>query len=683
MTDLRRQLLLLLVLQVLAFVVLGGPLLATGVLVNDRLAHFSFFRDTLHSLNVYGDFPWWNPSIRAGFPFYYIELLFWPGREPLFAAIGAMVWLLGRLHVTIESYQWLYVAYIAFLVPLLLSLSVFLLARQILRRPLAVYLVIALMAFSPGVVFSISDLGIEVTAYGFFFCAALLHFLRTPGRSAFVLLCLATMALAMTPAYFGLHWNIFFVPVFVLLVCVGRRGLTRRTARAFRRIPGVWLLAAAAGVALCALPSVITYGHGADILSSQTDGRLHYEYRALRSGTPLEALAISTPGVGFEWTDYDDPRASFAAQALSRTSGYISFGYMGLLTLPLVCMGLVAGRPYWSIRLYGGIAGVMTIMLLSGYSPVFSLLLAWLSPLRGINHYSDAVLRVGLFALFVLAAGLGLESVLRSTPTRRWILAGLFAVTSAASVVWLVSLQDPPVTDNYLFGMALALILLYAVGLARFASARTAAHMSSAVVMLLALVVVDTSTLAFAHLRFSHPRYALAPEEPGADTLGSVVGKSEEGFLHLRGMDDLALLNEPARPVTLVAAGTDDLLATQDVTIVSRTYNGIMMRVSASQQARLEWHDAYFPFWRAWVNGVEVPIDRTPQGMKAVPVPAGASDLVFRFSPTVLRATVAASYLTLAAAFALWLLTALRARRHHTQVSPATPVHRLPVVSNR
>ena len=98
---------------------------------------------------------------------------------------------------------------------------------------------------------------------------------------------------------------------------------------------------------------------------------------------------------------------------------------MGMLTLPLVCLGLVLGRPYWSIRLYGAIAGVMTIMLLSAYSPVLSLFLGWPSPLRGANHYSDLVVRLGLFALFALAAGLGLEALLKSSPTRRWVFVAL------------------------------------------------------------------------------------------------------------------------------------------------------------------------------------------------------------------------------------------------------------------
>src|SRR5207253_7106344 len=104
------------------------------------------------------------------------------------------------------------------------------------------------------------------------------------------------------------------------------------------------------------------------ILSVSADGKRYYEFNALLPGTPVEALTVSTPGVGFRWST--DPGRSFEPRLLSRTSGFILFGYMGLLTLPLVCLGLVLGRSYWSIRLFGCIAAVMTLMLLSAYSPI-------------------------------------------------------------------------------------------------------------------------------------------------------------------------------------------------------------------------------------------------------------------------------------------------------------------------
>jgi hypothetical protein len=445
---------------------------------------------------------------------------------------------------------------------------------------------------------------------------------------------------------------VFFVPAFTILVSIGPTA--RRVALAYRQIPARWWAGAGGGIALCMLPSVITYLHGADILTVPAGGRSYYAYEDLRPGNPLEALAISTPGVGFEWTDYEDPDASFTPRAVSSTSGYSSYGYMGLLTLPLVGVGLVTGRPYWSLRFFGCIAAGVTVMMLSAYSPIFSLLLGWPSPLRAVNHYSDVVVRVGLFGLFIMAAALGLEALLRPGSARRWIFAGLFAGTSGLSILWLVRLQGPAPTDNYLVGLATAFILLYSVGLARLARARNAAQRWYAVVTLLALLVVDTSTMAFAHLRLAYRHEAQPFEEPGPDRLGSVAGKAEEGFLYLRGMKDPSFLKDAEHPVRLLVPETGEPLADQLADVVHRTYNSIAIDVNVAQQARLEWRDAYFAFWQASVNGSDVPIMRTSDNMKAVLVPAGTSRVTFRFSPTAVRVAVVGGYLAMAIVVACW-----------------------------
>ena len=74
-TDTHRQIALLVLLQAIAAAIFAAPMLVAGGLVNDRLATFYFFRDALHSLNVHGEFAWWNPSIWRGFPFYYFTFL--------------------------------------------------------------------------------------------------------------------------------------------------------------------------------------------------------------------------------------------------------------------------------------------------------------------------------------------------------------------------------------------------------------------------------------------------------------------------------------------------------------------------------------------------------------------------------------------------------------------------------
>ncbi len=646
--GLRRQLAVLVALQTLAAIVMGGPMLIAGGLLGDRLSTFYFFRDVLHSLNVYGEFPWWNSSIWAGFPFYYFTFLYWPGRDPLFASTAAVVWLLGQLGVTIDSYFPLFVVYITFLVPLLLNLSILALARQVLRRPLAVYFVIVLAVFSPGVVVGLRDFGADVSAYGFLFAAAFLYFVRQPGRARFLLMCLPAMAMAAL-TFTQFFWNAVFLPVFVAAMFFGRGHLTRATRQAFRQVPLRWWLPAAAALAIYALPSALALASGDDIVSVRAAGGRYYGYEELRPGNPLEALAISTPGVGFNWTDYEDPGSDMAPVALAGTSVYSGFGYMGMLTLPLACLGLVLGRPYWSLRLFGGIAVVMTTVMLSAYSPIMSLAIAWPTPLRAINHHSDMVLRAGLFALFALAAGLGVEALMRPSPRRRWIVLALFGLTACVSIGFVLSLTGIAGTHHYLFGLTVALALLYGIALARLARARSVAATRAAFMVLFALVLLDTSAMAFAHMRLSLPHGAGRVREPGPDTIGSVIGVSEERVFYLRGLNDPALLTAPAEPMTGAA-----------IDVRRRTYNLIDVRAETPGESRLVWRDAYFPFWRAWVNGAEVTVERTTDGMKAVRIPAGVSEVRFEFSPLLLRATMAAGYAAMMALALIWGLSRRR-----------------------
>jgi hypothetical protein len=337
---------------------------------------------------------------------------------------------------------------------------------------------------------------------------------------------------------------------------------------------------------------------------------------------------------------------------------------MGMLTLPLACLGLVFGRSYWAVRLWGGIGAVVTIAMLSAYSPIFSLLLGLPSPLRGVNHYSDLVLRLGLFAPLALAAGLGVEALLRSRSVRRWTLLGLFAATATGSVAWLIGLQRAPATQNFVFGLALGFALLYGIGLCRLALARTPAQIGAMVLTLLPLVLIDTSAFAFAHLRLSLGAFSMIPVEPGPETIGSVIGREETDFLYLRGLRDETLVDQPGPVVTLApddrgnhhwsgAGGSHH--GVRDVEILDRTYNRLAMQVRTAGPARLEWRDAYFPFWRAWINGEETAVERTSSGMKAVRVPAGESTVVLRFSPTILRALVALSYVVMLGTLVLWL----------------------------
>ena len=108
----------------------------------------------------------------------------------------------------------------------------------------------------------------------------------------------------------------------------------------------------------------------------------------------------------------------------------------------------------------------------------------------------------------------------------------------------------------------------------------------------------------------------------------------------------------------MIVTGIELTLVVADVALDKATVGAVesKVRVSVADAAQVEWRDAYFPYWRAWVNGAEVSVERTAQGMKAIRVPAGRSDVVVRFMPAALRATMAIGYVVLLAAAAACLV---------------------------
>ena len=127
------QLLFLVVLNVFAGVVLFGGYLHTGSLFGDTLKGFSFFHDNLHSLNYFGQIAWWNPNIQHGFPLYYASILAFDCATPLFVLTAATVWMLGLFRIHLVAYFPLFILYVGFLIPLLFSFGLLILARQIFR----------------------------------------------------------------------------------------------------------------------------------------------------------------------------------------------------------------------------------------------------------------------------------------------------------------------------------------------------------------------------------------------------------------------------------------------------------------------------------------------------------------------------------------------------------------------
>lgn len=78
----------------------------------------------------------------------------------------------------------------------------------------------------------------------------------------------------------------------------------------------------------------------------------------------------------------------------------------------------------------------------------------------------------------------------------------------------------------------------------------------------------------------------------------------------------------------------------------------IEIDVNANSEAYLILNDAYYPGWKATVNGEPVPVYRANVMFRAVPVPAGESTVVFTFEPDLWRTALMIGGV-------LWLLASL------------------------
>jgi hypothetical protein len=84
----------------------------------------------------------------------------------------------------------------------------------------------------------------------------------------------------------------------------------------------------------------------------------------------------------------------------------------------------------------------------------------------------------------------------------------------------------------------------------------------------------------------------------------------------------------------------------------------VKARVSVPESRVLVFSEPFYPERRAWVDGVETPIEKISEGLSAVRVDAGSHDIALRLVPTSLYYGVALT----AATMALWVAAIRRAR---------------------
>jgi len=668
----------LLVVSALSAAVTAGPMLASSRLYFDTLGVYPYFFDNFDSLLRFGEPAWWSPKVVFGFPTYFYSLLgVINAGKPAFVFVGLILWSLGRIGVEVPDLVFVYILYFGVLIPFLFLFGVWLVGRRLLRSRTALLYVLIVAAFSPGVVLNLSDPGIlEFLAYCLFCVAAYLDFVARPSARSFLIACVCAGLVSLAFSQYALMTAIPWLP----LVVAGSAAVSRPARRALRSVP-LWRWPAAAMLLfVTASPSLIAYVQERDELTQLSLDGFEYSFARIKPGNPLEFLLASVPAITFEWDRYDQaegsPLSEFRAAGL-QPGRHGSFGYLGVLAIPLAGLGLVYGRRRLRLPLFIMLVVAMTVLALPGVSPPFSALLVFPSPLRSMNHYGDLLYRGGGFLLILFAAGLGLEAAIRRRDVLRR-LPPLLAATSLLSLaVWLHFGRPIQSLVGFTAAVTVSLfvLLLWAGRLPR----RSRSGLLAAGV--LGLTAIDVSTAAFWHIRLVMMRpnqqdasgdiyaqiqsvvlmrdvkrmgEANLPLERVPPVSGFCSAYSYQGLPTRR---DFALAFDVAEarrslPLPALLRSDDSLRSFFDAPAggcrirfeSSGNYNSKRVAVTAEQPSLVLFGDAYSKQWRATIDGKPAPVLRALGAFKAVAVPAGSSVVELRFDPPLVGLALAAAY---------------------------------------
>lgn len=482
---------------------------------------------------------------------------------------------------------------------------------------------------------NMSDIGpLEPQAYSLFFAASFLKFIRRPNTLTFFTLCLTASLLAISANYNSFAWNMIAVPLFLVTVSFIPQGNFEWVKRAFSSIPFYQRILFLGLVLLCFLPNVMTLLQNNDLVKPAI-GTEQYAFQDMAKGNPLEMLTVSLPGFGFNWNDLAKGLYKGQWKLFSGENGYpVSYGYLGLLSLPLATMGLLFGRPSVRNVLFLMLAAVFSITVLSGYSPFFASLLVWPTPFRSFNHYGDFVYRTGGYLLLIFCAGLGLETFLKEDLGPRKALVKLFCFSSLLSVILYLVVFGKRASEILELQLLLLFSYLFFIILFWLGMAKTRNHLKITTGILLGLTMIDVSTYAFIYARknlFQNARFV--EEAPAANLIGLKEAKDPDFYANslLMSRSLLQMKKEGFNPEKLPSFQLGK--GNGEIQVLHQTYNDLDLKVFSKHKAPLFVRDGYSPYWKAKVNGEAVPITRALHYFKAVEVPEGVSLVSFRFSP--------------------------------------------------
>lgn len=662
----------------------------TGTLYWDNGLFFGFFRDNLHSLNEFGEFAWWFPHKQFGWPAYYYSVL---GDLSFFSPVQmsfcAASFLLGQFGFHVSSFQPWFLFEIGFVSPLIVNVGVFLLTRQIFPNKLLSFFAVTLAAFSPGVFFNLSDPGfLEPVAYSLFFAAAYIQFLRGPTRKHFYILGFTCCLLALNLNFPFIFWNALAVPLFLLVSIFFFRGNFKEFKLGLGQLNWWdWALCLLA-IIICSSPSLVVFSQVGELIRTRM-GQKIYDLKDLYVGNPLEMISVGWPGFGF---DLNVNRWQIYTQG----SRHIGITYLGLLCLPLTLVGLIFGRQKIRMALLMLLISSFTIVCLSAYSPIFSLLLVWDTPLRANNHYGDAFLRSGGYLLLIIGAALGMDAIWRQEAARKYLskIFILWILFSAGFMVWMLKDQ---VTVEPSFGFFLVLAFFFYILIHQLYRSKNQKTIKQLLLSLIILTIVDISTISYFHVRhILESPLRMIDETPAGDRIGmaqSFSGEYSNSILMLRPLYEMTKAGfEPAQipflklftaahPTQSLKTDLDYYFSGQNpypesialdakafesedfrdfllvspkdkethgqVEILRRTYSSLVVKTKSEKKALLFVRDGFSPFWQAFTKDQELPLVRALSNFKVAVVPPGENIIAFQFSPPWVRPALAAAYLVI------------------------------------
>lgn len=424
---------LLAVLAVTARVLLcdHAYLLGERIPSHDMAQGLGFFTTSMHSLRLSGDLAWWNPASLTGYAQYYQAQI-----GPLAPTYGHVVFIgwshvvaiLGSAGIAVPEYlQYVVVNYLV--LPFLAFLAFAYFCVQFLRHRSAIALAVT--------VYALSGIGLWNSAWFYFQEAGSLFFLlgtsiallRRPGPGRW----LAWLAAALVQLASFNYWTVY--NLFFIAIVLGAYALahTNQCTRLVWRTRAMTTAHRPATVAVV-LSSALVIGMWTALtwatVRDQAANNVRLSYTADDALARIGDLATYT-------TELFNPVRGEARSGIPGDNPIHSARYIGIVLLPLIALGALAGPARRRRWLLGGAILVFAICLGSPFA-----VRAW-----SAIPYMDRIVHVFYFythhwqLLLALLAAAGLDVLLssRAARGRRRHLAGFAGL--AILVVALVDLS--------------------------------------------------------------------------------------------------------------------------------------------------------------------------------------------------------------------------------------------------